>query len=58
MLYNLNKKHIKVNADCLTCEYFNRKLKKCEGVGKCCFEYDEKTKTAIDPVSHLPLKIK
>jgi hypothetical protein len=33
-------------------------LKKCEGLNKNCFLYDEKTKTAIDGVTKLPIKLK
>lgn len=58
MLYNKETKKIKTNADCLTCKYFDKKLQKCNGIGKACFEYDEKTGTAIDPVTKMAIKLK
>ena len=58
MLYNLNKNKIWSNADCLTCEYFDKKLKKCKGKGKICFLFDKKTQTIIDPITGLPIKPK
>ena len=45
MLYNYKLKKVHTNIDCLTCECFDKKKKKCNGIGKICFEYDEKTKT-------------
>lgn len=57
MLYNYNLKKVQSNSQCQKCEFFDKKRKKCLGIGKVCFEYDEKTKTAIDPVTKLPLKI-
>lgn len=57
MLYNKNKKKVQKSVDCLTCKYYNHRLKKCEGIGKNCFEYDEKTRTAIDPITRLPIKL-
>jgi hypothetical protein len=36
---------------------FDRKKKKCNGIGKVCFEFDEKAKIVIDPVTKLPIKI-
>jgi hypothetical protein len=57
MLYNKNLKKIKTSADCLTCPNFDKKEKKCKGIGIVCFEYDPKTKTAIDPISKLPIKL-
>lgn len=56
MLYNKNLKKIKKSKDCFTCDYFDRKNKKCKGIGKCCFEFDPKTQTAIDPITRLPIK--
>lgn len=56
MLYNTKKNKINGTAFCLECEYFINK--KCEGLGKCCFEYDPKTKVMIDPVTHLPINPK
>lgn len=58
MLYNNEKKQIKVATDCLTCTFFDKKLKRCVGgLGKNCFEYDPKTHTAIDPKTKLPIKL-
>ena len=57
MLYNKIKKRVKSNADCLLCPHFNREKKKCEGgIGKICFEYDERTMVCLDPVTKLPIK--
>ena len=58
MLYNTEKGKIWTNMDCLTCEYFDKKLKKCKGKGKICFEMDKKTQTLIDPITGLPIKPK
>ena len=57
MLYNKDLKKITQGADCLNCPFLDTKKKMCKGVGKCCFEYDEKTKTAIDHVTKLPIKL-
>jgi hypothetical protein len=57
MLYNNNLKKVMASSDCITCPHFNKKQKQCLGLGKTCFEYDPKTKTAIDPVTKLPLKL-
>lgn len=57
MLYNKELKKVKASSDCITCQYFDKKLKKCNGVGKVCFEYDVKTKTAFDPITKLPIKL-
>ena len=57
MLYNKNKKKVQKSVDCLTCEHFDKRLKKCNGIGKNCFEYDKKTRTAIDPITRLPIKL-
>ena len=57
MLYNRETGKVWKNTDCLFCKYFNKQTKKCEGFGKNCFEYDEKTKTAIDPVTHMPIRL-
>lgn len=56
MLYNKNLKKVMASSDCITCPHFDRKNKKCNGIGLICFEYDSKTKTAYDPVSKLPIK--
>lgn len=57
MLYNKERKKIQTNVDCLQCKYWNAKKKKCNGIGKNCFEYDAKTQTAIDPVTKLPIRL-
>lgn len=57
MLYNKDTKKVQTNVDCLKCKEFNKKLKKCNGIGKVCFEYDPKTRTAIDPITRLPIKL-
>jgi hypothetical protein len=57
MLYNKELKKVQSNSDCITCKYFDKNKKKCNGIGKNCFEYDLKTKTAIDPITKLPIKI-
>lgn len=57
MLYNIKLNKIQTTKQCQTCELFDKKRKKCNGIGKICFEYDEKTKTAIDPVTKLPIKL-
>jgi hypothetical protein len=56
MLYNIKLKKVKKSSDCITCLYFDKKKKKCNGIGKNCFEYDPKTRTAIDPITKLPIK--
>lgn len=56
MLYNKELKKVKASSDCITCQHFDKKKKKCFGIGKCCFEFDPKTRTAIDPITRLPLK--
>ena len=57
MLYNINKKTIQTNIQCLNCDAFDKKAKTCHGLGKYCFEYDKKTQTIIDPVTKLPIKM-
>lgn len=57
MLLNIDKERKQVNSDCLTCPYFDKVKKKCSGIGKRCFEFDEKTGTIYDPITKLPLKI-
>ena len=42
--------------DCVDCKYFDKKLKKCKGLGRRCNEYDPKTMTVIDYFTKLPLK--
>ena len=57
MLYNRETKKVKKNKDCLTCLYFDKKNKKCLGLNKKCFEYDELTGVAIDGITKLPVKL-
>lgn len=56
MLYNKNLRKVQTKVDCQTCQYFDKKKKKCNGIGKVCFEYDEKTRTCFDPITKLPIK--
>ena len=56
MLYNKNFKSTQKNTQCLNCELFDKKRKKCNGFGKICFEYDDKIQTVIDPITRLPIK--
>ena len=56
MLYNKFTKRPQVMVDCQTCEFFDKKKKRCNGIGKNCFEFDPKTRTAFDPITHLPIK--
>lgn len=55
MLYNKKLKKVQATSQCLTCEFFDKKKKKCLGFGKNCFEYDPTTKTVIDPITRLPI---
>ena len=57
MLYNIELKKVKASSQCITCFYFDKKTKKCNGFGKKCFEYDAKTKTILDPITGLPIKL-
>ena len=56
MLYNKNLKKVQTMVDCQTCEMFDKKKKKCIGIGKICFEYDPKTRTCFEPITGLPIK--
>ena len=57
MIYNIEKKQIRTDVTCLSCKYFSIEEKKCiNGIGKVCFEYDEKTGIIIDPITKLPIK--
>ena len=56
MLYNLNLKRKKKMTDWLECKFFDRKNKKCNGLGNVCFEYDLKTGIIKDPKTGLPIK--
>lgn len=55
IIYNVKTDNKKKMTDCLNCEHFDRKNKKCNGLGKNCFIMD-KTGTLIDPVTGLPVK--
>ena len=57
MLYNKELKKVQSNIDCITCKHFDIIKKKCNGIGKNCFEYDPKTRVAIDPTTKLPIKL-
>lgn len=57
MLYNIEQKKVQSFFDCYRCSYYDITLKKCNGLNKCCFIYDEKTKTIIDGVTKMPLDI-
>ena len=56
MLYNKELNKVKASSDCITCFYFDKKTKKCNGIGKNCFEFDAKTQTIFDPITKLPIK--
>ena len=43
MLFNKNSHKVQASSDCITCPHFDKKNKKCNGIGKNCFEYDPKT---------------
>lgn len=57
MMYNTIIKAVKTNVMCITCKEFDVKQKQCNGIGKVCFEADPITKTLIDPVTRLAIKI-
>lgn len=57
MLYNIEKKELKTDKTCIGCAYYDKRLKKCDGLNKCCFEYDPKTQTVIDGITKMPMKI-
>lgn len=57
MLYNKDLKKVKDGTDCITCPHFDKIKKQCHGIGKVCFEFDAKTRVAIDPVTRLPIKL-
>ena len=57
MIYNTKLKKIKEPTDCGTCAYFDRRLKKCNGLNRVCYEYDAKTQTIIDGNTKLPRRI-
>ena len=57
MLFNLKLNKVQASSQCITCPHFDKTQKKCFGIGKCCAEYDPKTRTVIDPVTKMPLKV-
>ena len=57
MLFNIKEKKVKNTTTCLNCKFYDKKKHKCSGIGKVCFEYDEKTQTLIDPITQMPLKL-
>lgn len=56
MLYNTERKKVITRVDCLRCEHYNHRTGDCDGLNTVCFEYDPRTKTAIDGVTHLPIR--
>ena len=62
MLYNKDTKtlikSIGYSSACLECKHYDKERKKCNGLGKSCFEYDPLTKVAIDSITRLPIKFK
>lgn len=57
MLYNRILNKIITNVDCMNCGDFDKATKRCSGFGKTCFEFDPKSKTCIDPVTKLPIRL-
>lgn len=57
MLFNIEKKQIKNTTHCLECKHYDKQYNKCSGIGKVCFEYDDKTQTILDPITQMPLKV-
>ena len=57
MLYNTKLKRVKTVQDCPTCACFDKRLKKCNGLNRVCFEYDAKTQTIIDGNTKLPRNV-
>ena len=57
MLYNVKLKKEHTNLDCPACPHFDKKYKRCNGMGKVCFEYDKITQTIFDPITKLPLNL-
>lgn len=54
MLYNTSEQRVKKDLDCASCPYFDKPTKTCNGIGVCCYEYDQVTATCIDPITKLP----
>jgi len=57
MLYNIDKKRIKQDLDCIECPNYDKQDKRCKGIGKTCFEFDQTTQTCIDPITKLPCEV-
>ena len=57
MLYNVKLKKVQYLTDCYGCDLFDTRFKKCKGLNKRCFAYDETTGTCFDGVTKLPIKI-
>lgn len=57
MLYNVEQKEVKTLKTCLKCKHYNQSKHQCSGIGVACFEYDSKTKTIIDNITKMPIKI-
>lgn len=57
MLFNVKENKPQRPIDCLHCKYFDTKTKQCKGIGKNCFLYDPKTRTLIDGITGLPIKL-
>lgn len=55
MLYNKEQNRVKQDLDCIECIHFDKKEKRCKGIGVNCFEYDQVTQTCLDPVTRLPI---
>lgn len=58
MLYNIKNKKLRTSVDCLYCQHFDKFNKKCNGLGKVCFEYDKKTNKIVDPITKKTITIK
>lgn len=58
MLFNKKLNKPQKPTDCLHCKYYDTKTKQCKGIGKNCFLFDPTTRTIIDPITGLPIKLK
>lgn len=58
MLYNVEKKKIKQEIDCMDCSFYDKEQKKCVGINKNCFEYNDVLGCAIDGITGLQIDIK
>ena len=57
MYWNKEIGKIQTNKQCMTCRNFDKLQKKCKGLGITCFEYDATTKTCVDPITKMPIKL-